>query len=212
MTSDDYARATRMLARRDRVLGAIIKQHGACGLARDQRTNAFAALIEAIVWQQLSTKAAAKILERFLALVPDGSVLTPVALSALPDSRLRAVGLSGLKIGYLRDLSEKVSEGRLRLDLLETMSDDHVIEALTQVKGIGRWTAEMFLMFRLHRPDVLPVADLGIIRAIQKAYRLRKPPAPKRILTIGQAWKPYRSVAAWYLWASVESAPLNRGE
>ncbi len=209
LTPDDYARATRRLARRDPVLGAIIKQHGACGLARDQRTDPFAALIEAIVWQQLSTKAAARIFERFLALFPDGSVPTPAGLSALPDDRLRAVGLSGQKTGYLRDLCEKVSDGHLRLDSLETMSDDHVIEALTEVKGIGRWSAEMFLMFRLHRPDVLPVADLGIIRAIQKAYRLRKPPAPKRIVEIGQAWRPYRSIAAWYLWASMERAPLQ---
>ena len=129
----------------------------------------------------------------------------------MPDSRLRTVGLSGQKIGYLRDLCEKVSDGRLRLDSLEKMSDDNVIAALTQVNGIWRWSAEMFLMFRLHRLDVLPVADLGIIRAIQKAYHLRKPPAPKRILEVGQAWRPYRSIAAWYLWASIESAPLNRG-
>ena len=211
MTTDDSAQATRLLAKRDPVLGAIIRQHGACGLARDQRTDPFAALIEAIAWQQLSTKAAARIFERFLALFPDSSALTPADLVALPDSRLRTVGLSGQKIGYLRDLCEKVSDGRLRFDSLERMSDDDVIAALTQVKGIGRWSAEMFLMFRLHRLDVLPVGDLGIVRAIQKAYHLRKPPAPKRMLELGQAWRPYRSIAAWYLWASIERAPLNRG-
>jgi DNA-3-methyladenine glycosylase II len=107
----------------------------------------------------------------------------------------------------VRDVCERVSGGKLDLDRLESMGDDEVIATLTQVKGIGRWTAEMFLMFRLHRPDVLPVGDLGIVKAIQRLYRLRKPPSPDKMLLIGRRWQPYRSVASWYLWASLEMEP-----
>ena len=114
------------------------------------------------------------------------------------------------KIGYMRDLCAKVQSGEVALGQLDSLSDDAVIEALTQVKGIGRWTAEMFLMFRLHRPDVLPVGDLGIVKAIQKQYRLRKTPSADRLVKIGEAWRPYRSVACWYLWASLGSPPGQR--
>jgi len=117
------------------------------------------------------------------------------------------VGLSGQKLGYLRDLCRRVDDGSLRLDALDALGDEEVIEALTAVKGIGRWTAEMFLMFRLYRPDVLPVGDLGIVKAIQRAYRLRGTPTPARMLQIGERWRPYRSVACWYLWASLDNVP-----
>jgi DNA-3-methyladenine glycosylase II len=108
-------------------------------------------------------------------------------------------------MAYIRDLAQRVIDGRLHLDRLEQLDDADVIAELTQVKGIGRWTAEMFLMFRLHRPDVLPVGDLGIVKAIQRAYRLRKPPSPKRMQKIAAAWRPYRSVATWYLWRSLST-------
>lgn len=211
MTAAEHARARRLLMRRDPVLAAIIRQYGPCGLANDQREDPFRAIVEAIVWQQLSTKAASAIFARFLALFPDSRFPTPAELMAVPDERLRAAGFSRPKIGYLRDLCTKVLDGTVPLDRLPAMSDEEVIEVLTRIKGIGRWSAEMFLMFRLHRPDVLPVDDLGIVRAIQKAYRLRKPPGPERIRTIGEAWRPYRSVASWYLWASLETAPLAPG-
>src|ERR1019366_4270598 len=110
----------------------------------------------------------------------------------------------GQKVGYLRDLSARMADGRLQLDELEALPDEQVIERRTAVKGFGRWTAEMFLMFRLHRPDVLPVGDLGIVNAIQRLYRLRKKADAKRMLKIGEAWKPYRSVACWYLWQSLK--------
>jgi DNA-3-methyladenine glycosylase II len=113
------------------------------------------------------------------------------------------VGLSGQKVGYLRDLSARIADGRLRLDELEALPDEAVIERLTAVKGFGRWTAEMFLMFRLHRPDVLPVGDLGIVNAVKRMYGLRKQPDAKRLQKIGEAWRPYRSVACWYLWQSL---------
>jgi DNA-3-methyladenine glycosylase II len=201
----DYARARRVLARRDPVIGALIRTHGACGLANAQHTDPFRALTQAIISQQLSTKAARTIGQRFAALFDGGP--TPAAVAATPDEPLRGVGLSGQKVGYMRDLAAKVETGALRLHALDSLSDDAVVAALTQVKGIGRWTAEMFLMFRLHRPDVLPVGDLGIVKAVQKAYGLRKTPSPERLHEIGEAWRPYRSVACWYLWASLGNPP-----
>lgn len=203
----DYTRARRLLARRDPVLRAIIAEYGDCGLADAQHTDHFVALAHAIISQQLSTKAAATIAARFDALF-DGDA-SPGQLASLTDERLRGVGLSGQKLRYLRDLAARVTDGSLALDALDAKSDDEVIAALTQVKGIGRWTAEMFLMFRLHRPDVLPVGDLGIVNAVQRAYRLRKTPTPARLATIGDAWRPYRSVACWYLWASLQNKPLR---
>ena len=127
----------------------------------------------------------------------------------MTDAQLRGAGLSGQKVRYVRDLCARIEDGTLPLDALDRMTDDQVIESLTQVKGIGRWTAEMFLMFRLHRPDVLPVDDLGIVKAVQRAYRLRTLPSPARLLRLGESWRPYRSVACWYLWASLDNAPLQ---
>jgi DNA-3-methyladenine glycosylase II len=205
MTPEDYARARRLLMRRDPVLAGLIRKHGSCGLAGAQRTDHFSALVRAITGQQLSTKAAATIYGRLAALMPDG--VTPDALTAVSDEQLRAVGMSRQKGAYFRDLCAKVATGDLPLHLLDAMSDDEVIAALTQVKGIGRWSAEMFLMFRLHRPDVLPVGDLGIVNAVMTVYGLRKKPTAERIQKIGEAWRPYRSVASWYLWRSLDSEP-----
>ena len=190
--------------RRDPILGALMRKVGACGLAERQRTDHLSALVGAIVSQQLSTKAAATIFGRFLALFPGGVIGTAEAIGALDDPALRRVGLSGQKVSYLRDLSARLQDGRLLLDELESLPDEDVIERLTAVKGFGRWTAEMFLMFRLHRPDVLPVGDLGIVKAVERLYRLRKRPDAKRLLKIGEAWRPYRSVACWYLWQSLK--------
>ena len=141
-----------------------------------------------------------------MALMPGGH-LTADALAGITDEQLRTVGMSRQKAAYFRDLCEKVISGALALDSLETMSDDEVIAALTEVKGIGRWSAEMFLIFRLHRPDVLPVGDLGIVNAVKNVYGLRKKPTPDRIRKIGEAWRPYRSVASWYLWRSLDNEP-----
>ena len=197
----DYTRARRHLARRDPVLRDLMRAHGKCGLAEAQNADPFGALLKAIVSQQLSTKAARTIYLRLMALF--NGVPTPLALERLSDAELRAVGLSGQKLRYMRDLGAKVHDGVVPLPALDAMSDEDVILALTQVKGIGRWTAEMFLMFRLHRPDVLPVDDLGIVKAVQKAYGLRKTPSVDRLNRIGEAWRPYRSVACWYLWRSL---------
>ena len=199
----DYARARRHLARRDPILRDLMRVHGKCGLADAQHGDPFGALMKAIVSQQLSTKAADTIFRRLIALF-DGAP-TPLALAGLTDLQLREVGLSGQKLRYMRDLGGRVQDGSLPLHELDAMTDDEVIASLTQVKGIGRWTAEMFLMFRLHRPDVLPVDDLGIVKAVQKAYRLRKTPTADRLNKIGDAWRPYRSVACWYLWRSLNA-------
>jgi DNA-3-methyladenine glycosylase II len=200
MTPADYARARRRLMRRDPILGSVIKRIGPCGLADRQRKDHLTALVGSIVSQQLSTKAAATIFSRFVALFPGGAIPSAAAIDALTDAQLRGVGFSGQKVGYLRDLCARIADGRLQLDALDALPDDQVIERLTAVKGFGRWTAEMFLMFRLHRPDVLPVDDLGIVKAVQRMYGLRKRPKPVRILKMGEAWRPYRSVASWYLW------------
>jgi len=205
MTTTDYAKARRLLARRDPVIGGLMKRHGPCGLANAQHEDAFGALTHAIISQQLSTKAAATIARRFDALF-DGPP-TAAAVARIDDSQLRAVGLSSQKVRYMRDLSARVADGSLPLDTVNELSDEDVIQSLTQVKGIGRWTAEMFLMFRLHRPDVLPVGDLGILKAVQRHYGLRKMPHAERLTKIGEPWRPYRSVACWYLWASLGNKP-----
>ena len=203
LTPQQYAAARRVLMRRDPVLGAAIKRIGPCLIAADQHDDHLSALCGSIVSQQLSTKAAATIFGRFVALFPNQ---TPTAdrIAALDDQALRGVGLSGQKVSYFRDLSARMLDGRLAPEELDALDDEAVIERLTAVKGFGRWTAEMFLMFRLHRPDVLPVGDLGIVNAVQRLYKLRKRPEPKTLHRIGDVWKPYRSVASWYLWQSLK--------
>ena len=225
MTPADYARARRLLMRRDPVLGAVIKRCGPCGLANSQHTDPFKALVRAIVSQQLSTKAAATIQARFEALFVAapragkplrdarghrGRFPTPAQVMAASDEALRSVGLSRMKVSFIRDLCERVSDGRLRLGDLDALDDETVIRELVAVKGIGRWTAEMFLMFRLHRPDVLPVGDLGIVRGFQNVYGWKKDPSPAKMTRTAEAWRPYRSIACWYLWESLEVTPLTK--
>jgi len=190
--------------RRDPVLRAAIVRIGPCRMADGQRQDHMTALVTAVVNQQLSGKAAATIFGRLVALFPERKP-SSAALSGVDDDTLRKVGLSAQKVGYLRDLCRHLSDGRLRLDELDTLPDEEVVARLTMVKGFGRWSAEMFLMFRLLRPDVLPVDDLGIVKAIQRAYNLRKRPDARRMLKIGEAWRPYRSVASWYLWRSLDN-------
>jgi DNA-3-methyladenine glycosylase II len=208
LTPEGYAKARRYLMRRDPILGAAIKKIGACGMADRQRKDHLSALVSAIVSQQLSTKAAATIFGRFVALFPGDHIPDAAAIAAQTDAALRGVGLSGQKVSYMRDLSARLIDGRLNLDELDAMPDEDVIQRLVAVKGFGRWTAEMFLMFRLHRPDMLPAGDLGIVVAIQRLYKLRKRPDAKRVLKIGEVWKPYRSVASWYLWQTLKNEPL----
>ncbi|HEX5473922.1 MAG TPA: DNA-3-methyladenine glycosylase [Vicinamibacterales bacterium] len=207
MTPDEFARARRALMRRDPVLAAIIRKYPNRSLVDTPPAEPFLALVRAITSQQLSTKAASTILGRVLDLM--GGLAVPEALAHVSDDQLRQAGLSRQKAAYLRDLGAKVLSGELSLQALHDMPDDAVIEAITRVKGLGRWSAEMFLMFRMRRPDVLPVDDLGIVNAITRAYGLRKRPKPDRIRRIGEPWRPYRTVACWYLWRSLENTPMT---
>lgn len=208
LTPHRIRRAEAHLAAADPVMAAIIKQVGRCRLGHSRREDPFVATIEAIVWQQLSGKAAATIYGRVLKLFPEGKP-TPKAVLAASEDAMRAAGLSRGKITYLRDLATKVSDGTVPIEALDHLSDEEVIETMMKVKGIGKWSAEMFLMFRLQRADVLPVGDLGIVKAIQRNYRLRQTPTPERMYKIAAQWRPYRSVASWYLWASSDIVPGN---
>jgi DNA-3-methyladenine glycosylase II len=203
MSPDEFARARRLLMRRDPILAPVIRQYRARTLLDTPPADPFPALVRTITSQQISTKAAATIHGRLVALMPRG--VKPKALLALTDEQLRAAGLSRQKTAYLRDLAAKVESGELPVHSLHELTDEQVIEAIVQVKGLGRWSAEMFLMFRLHRPDVLPVDDLGIVNAIHRLYGLRKRPKPDRIRKIAEPWRPYRTVACWYLWRSLEN-------
>ncbi len=184
-------------------MGRVIAEVGPYRPANRTGGSHLNALLRAIVFQQLSGKAATTIFNRFLALFPDGEP-TAMAIIARSDSELRGVGLSRQKIGYVRDLSVKVDSGALPLDHVHTLGDTELIAHLIQVKGIGRWTAQMFLMFKLGRPDVLPDLDLGIQNAIKRHYKKRKV-RPKDVLRIGAKWTPYSSIACWYLWRSLDN-------
>lgn len=204
----DYSAAVAHLRRVDPVLAKIIAQYGPCSLKLDRRY--FRLLVEAILSQQLSTKAAATIRDRLYDLLQKQVV--PAAIVKLRDAEFRRAGVSRQKMSYLRDLSSKWQNGVINARRFARMPDEEIIAMLTQVKGIGRWTAEMFLMFALGRPDVLPVGDLGFRNAVQRAYRLRKPPDARRMHALAEKWKPYRSIATWYLWASWDNKPLSGNE
>ena len=196
----DLERARRHLMRRDPRLAPLIKRVGRCRLPDARSPAPFAALVRAILSQQLSNKAADTIHSRVVALVDGTGGVTPAGLLAADPIALRAAGVSRPKIAYLRDLAARVEDGRLDLEALDHRSDDDVIAAITAVKGLGRWSAEMFLIFRLNRPDVFPVGDLGIVKGVQRLLGMKRRPAPSTMLRVAEVWRPYRSVAAWYLW------------
>jgi DNA-3-methyladenine glycosylase II len=187
--------------KRDPVLGRIIRQVGACGI--EYREPAFETLVRSIVFQQLSGKVARVIFGRLAAAVPDGR-LTPAAILKLRPGRMRRLGLSTQKTAYIRDLARRTRDGEVVFEHLPELPDAEVIEHLTVVKGIGVWTAHMFLIFALRRENILPVGDLGIRTAIQRAYGLPELPKPQEIELLAQGWHPYCSVAAWYLWRSLD--------
>jgi DNA-3-methyladenine glycosylase II len=173
---------------------------------RGRPRDAYGALLRSIVGQQLSTKAARTIYERMLALY-GGKVPTPQQIIDTNPDDLRGAGLSRAKAAYLRDLAERIEDGELPIKKLAQMTDEQVFEALTAVKGLGRWTVDMFLMFHLGRPDVLPVGDLGIRRAVQVNYGLDELPKPAELETIAEPWRPHRSLASLYLWESLDNRP-----
>jgi len=199
----DHTGAVAHLQQVDAVLGQIIARCGPCTL-QPRGLEPFVMLCRSIVYQQLSGKAAGTIMQRFLGLYePDA--LTPEALLRTSADTLRGTGLSHQKIAYLHDLAGKVQHGTLHLAALPTHSDAEVIRQLTHVKGIGRWTAEMFLIFALGRLDVFPVDDLGIRKAIQRAYGYKRLPAPVTMQRHARKWVPYRTIATWYLWRSLDA-------
>ena len=193
-------KAVNHLKKSDPVLRAIIERVGPCRM--EFGVPDFASVAEAIVYQQLNGKAAVTIFNRFAALA--GEPLTPEGILKLNDEKLRSVGLSKQKSAYLKDLSAKTAAGLLDFARLPDLSDEEVIQHLTQVKGVGVWTAHMFLMFSLRRPNVLPTGDYGVQMAIKKHYKKRKLPKPKDMEKIARAWEPYRSVACWYMWRSLD--------
>lgn len=186
--------------RRDPILGKIICSVGDYSLKK--RNHHFAVLVESIVSQQLATRAAEAIFCRFKDLYP--KFPTAPEILATKKSKLRSIGLSSMKIEYIKDLAKKVDQGKIKMRTLSKMSNEEVISHLTQVKGIGRWTAEMFLIFSLGRQDVLPVHDLGLRKGVQMAFSLSELPEPSEVENLGKRWKPYRSVATWYLWKSLQ--------
>ena len=186
--------------RKDPVIGDIIDVVGEFKLTK--KSQYFAVLVESIISQQLATGAADAIFKRFKALYP--KFPTAAEVLATRKSKLRTVGLSGMKVEYLKDLAKHVETGKLDMKAISKMNDEDVIARLTQVKGIGRWTAEMFLIFSLGRMDVFPVGDLGLRRGVQIAFSLKEMPKPKETEKFGDRWKPYRSIATWYLWKSLQ--------
>ena len=198
--ASSYRKAVLHLKKSDPVLAAIIDRIGPCKMEFSDPT--FHHLAEAILYQQLNGKAAVTIFNRFAALA--GNPLTPQGILKLTDAQMREVGLSRQKTGYLRDLAAKTDAGLLEFERLGEMTEEDVIAHLTQVKGVGVWTAHMFLMFSLRRPDIMPTGDYGVQAAIKKYYKKRKWPKPDVMIKIAKPWVPYRSIACWYLWKSLD--------
>jgi DNA-3-methyladenine glycosylase II len=197
-------KAINHLKKCDPVLRGIIERVGPFRM--EYGVPQFSSVAEAIVYQQLNGKAAETIFKRFAALA--GEPLTPEGILKLSDEQLRGVGLSKQKSAYLKDLAQKTAEGILDFSKLPELPDEEVIEHLTQVKGIGVWTAHMFLIFSLRRLNVLPTGDYGVQMALKRHYRKRKLPKPKDMERIARAWEPYRSVACWYMWRSLDIKTL----
>ncbi len=207
-TATLFAKAQRHLARRDPVLKKLIRLIGPCTLRHNP--NRFEVLARSIISQQISTKAALSIgarLEQLLA--PQG--IQPRKIVRTPADKLRTAGLSAAKATYLLDLAEKVHRGNVPLDTLHELPDDEVVARLLPVKGIGRWTAQMFLIFCLGRCDVLPVDDLGLRVGVQRHYELPEPPGRSQLQEIGENWRPYRTIATWYMWKSLGFVPQSDG-
>jgi len=207
--------ASKQLAASDPTMAALIDRLGKIDIAtrlkrrsEERPADAYGALLRAIVGQQLSTKAARTIYGRILDLF-DGTTPSPEQLIEADESDLRGAGLSGRKVEYVRDLASHVIEGELELERLDQLPDEEVIEEIVAVRGLGVWTAEMFLIFHLERPDVLSGGDLGIRKAVQIEYGLEEMPTPARVLEIGEPWSPHRSLASLYLWESLANAPVD---
>lgn len=204
------AEALGHLCRADGTLARLIGRVGPCTLKPGSLRTPFAALVHAVVHQQLHATAAQAILKRFLALYPGKRFPSPEDLLKIPEARLRAAGLSRAKTVALKDIAVKTLAGVVPgARAVAKMSDDEIIERLTTVRGVGRWTVEMFLIFTLGRRDVLPVTDYGLRRGFALTYNLKELPSPKELMAHGELWRPHRTIASWYLWRSLE-LPLDR--
>ena len=205
--------AVHALRSSDRVLARLIERVGPCRFTTYKRASPFAALAQSITYQQLNGRAAGTIFGRFRAIYRPKRFPTPDLLLETPDATLRAAGLSRSKIAAMKDLAAKTTDGTVpSLALLRAMSDEEILSRLTTVRGIGPWTVEMLLMFRLGRPDILPVTDYGVRKGYSLAYRKRELPSPDDLRKRGERWRPYRSVAAWYLWRALELEDGPTGE
>jgi DNA-3-methyladenine glycosylase II len=204
--------AERHLMSRDARLGAVIEQVGPIALKRDPSRTAFETLARSIVYQQLGGKAASTIHGRLLDLFP-GRRAHPELLLGLDDATLRAAGLSRSKLQAMRDLAAKVIDGTVpTIQAMGSMADDAIVEQLVKVRGIGRWSAEMLLIFRLGRPDVLPVHDFGVRHGFKITYGKREMPTPAQLELAGERWRPFRTAASWYLWRAVDLARREKAE
>jgi len=208
-TPIDWAATCALLSQRDAALGAIIARVGGVGFLSQHPRSTFESLARSIVYQQLSGKAAETIYRRFRALYPEDAPLEPDQVIATRHQRLRKAGLSEAKARSIKDLAAHASRGEIPpIETIRQMDPEAVVERLTVVRGIGRWTVEMLLMFRVGHPDVLPVHDLGIRKGFARITRRRELPDPQTVMRRGERWRPFRSVASWYLWRATE---LPRG-
>jgi DNA-3-methyladenine glycosylase II len=208
VTPDYWDDACRHLAKRDRVMRKLIPQFGEARL--ESRGDAFTTLARSIVGHQISVKAAQSVWNRFAALLTGPATgVAPAALLALEASAMRAAGLSVRKVEYLRDLAGHFDAGRVHVSAWSAMDDEAIIEELVAIRGIGRWTAEMFLIFHLMRPNVLPLDDVGLLKGISQHYFSGEPVSRHEARELGDAWAPFRSVATWYLWRSLDPLPVE---
>jgi DNA-3-methyladenine glycosylase II len=199
--------AHKHLSKRDPVMRRLIREHGKCDLTPEKRRSPFQSLVQAVAHQQLNGTAANTILTRFKKLFPGRKFPRPEDLAKVTDKQIRACGFSVAKIKSIRDITAKALDGTIPSSRqIAKLSDDEIIARLTEVRGVGRWTVEMLLIFQLGRPDVLPVDDFGVRSGFRIAYQKRGMPKPKELLAFGGRWKPHRTTAAWYLWCAADAA------
>ena len=203
--------AHKHLSRRDPVMRKLIREHGKCDLVPEKRRSPFQSLVQAVAHQQLNGTAANNILARFKKMFPGRNFPRPKDLAKVTDKQIRACGFSFAKIKSLRDITAKALDGTIPSSRqIVKLSDDEIIARLTEVRGVGRWTAEMLLIFQLGRPDVLPVGDFGVRSGFRGAYKRRGMPDPKALLAFGEKWKPHRTTAAWFLWCAADAAKKKK--
>ena len=208
VTPDYWDDACKHLSRRDRVMKKLIPRFGEARL--QSRADAFTTLARSVVGQQISVKAAQSVWDRFVSLMDDPTTrVQPASVLALPAEALRAAGLSARKVDYLFDLARNFDSGAVHVRQWQQMDDEAIIEELVAIRGIGRWTAEMFLIFHLMRPNVMPIDDIGLLKGISEHYFSGEPVSRAEAREVGDAWAPFRSVATWYIWRSLDPLPVD---